>query len=106
MRLSNKQPGYFDIRERTAKLTQMGDPLIALNAHVDCEAFRADINRVHLGAGVHGGECKSNSGAKPIDVVLKFKILVLQHLHNLSDHRIEYTIRDRLSFMRLSRLAV
>ena len=80
--------------------------MIALNAHVDWEAFRADLNRVHLGVGVHGGECKSSAGAQPIEVVLKFKILVLQHLHNLSDHRIEYTIRDRLSFMRLSRLSV
>ena len=29
-----------------------------------------------------------------------FKILVLQQLNNLSDDRIEYQIRDRLSFMR------
>ena len=100
MRLKRMQPGFFDIEERTKKLTQMGDPLIALNAHVDWEAFRADLNRVHLGVGVHGGERKSNAGAKPIDGVLKFKILVLQQLHNLSDDRIEYQIRDRLSFMR------
>ena len=105
MRLRNKQSGFFDIQERTAKLTQMGDPLIALNAHVDWEAFRADLDRVHLGAGVHGGERKSSAGAKPIVVVLKFTILVLQQLHNLSDDQIEYPIRDRLSFMRLSRLA-
>ena len=100
MRLKRRQPGFFDIEERTKKLTQMGDPLIALNAHVDWEAFRADLNRVHLGVGLLGGERKSNSGTKPIDVVLKFKILVLQQLHNLSDDRIEYQIRDRLSFMR------
>ena len=100
MRLTRKQPGFFDIEERTKKLTQMGDPLIALNAHVDWEAFRADLNRVHFGVGAHGSERKSHAGAKPIDVVLKFKILVLQQLHNLSDDRIEYQIRDRLSFMR------
>ena len=29
-----------------------------------------------------------------------FKILVLQQLNNLSDDRIEYQIRDRISFMR------
>jgi IS5 family transposase len=29
-----------------------------------------------------------------------FKVMVLQHLNNLSDDRIEYQIRDRLSFMR------
>ena len=26
-----KQPGFFDMMERTAKLTQMGDPLVGLN---------------------------------------------------------------------------
>ena len=49
---------------------------------------------------MHEKERKSNAGARPIDVVLMFKLLVLQQLHNLSDDRIEYQIRDRLSFMR------
>jgi len=49
---------------------------------------------------VHEKVRKSNAGAKPIDVVLMFKVLVLQQLHNLSDDRIEYQIRDRFSFMR------
>ena len=89
-----RQPGLFDIAERTAKLTEMGDPLVGLNAQIDWEAFRADLDSIHDKAR------KSNAGAKPIDVVLMFKILVLQQLHNLSDDRIEYQIRDRLSFMR------
>ncbi len=89
-----RQPGFFDVTERTGKLTKMGDPLVGLNAHIDWEAFRTDLNRIHDKAR------KSNAGAKPIDVVLMFKILVLQQLHNLSDDRIEYQIRDRLSFMR------
>ena len=88
------QPGFFDIGERTAKLTQMGDPLVGLNEQIKWEAFRADLNRVHE------KERKSNAGAKPVDVVLIFKLLLLQQLHNLSDDRIEYQIRDRLSFMR------
>jgi transposase, IS5 family len=45
-------------------------------------------------------ERKSNAGRKPYDTILKFKILVLQSLHNLSDDRTEYLIRDRISFMR------
>jgi IS5 family transposase len=49
---------------------------------------------------------KSNAGAKPIDAVLMFKILVLQQLNNLSDDRIEYQIRDRLSFMRFLGLQI
>ena len=90
----HRQPGFFDIAERTVKLTQMGDPLVGLNEQINWEAFRPELNRVHE------KERKNNAGAKPIDVVLMFKVLVLQQLHNLSDERIEYQIRDRLSFMR------
>jgi IS5 family transposase len=38
---------------------------------------------------------KSNAGAKPIDVVLMFKILVLQQLNNLSDDRIDTNLLSR-----------
>jgi IS5 family transposase len=72
----------------------MGDPLVALKRLIDWEAFRPCLNVVY------DKPRKSNAGAKPIDVVLMFKIMVLQQLHNLSDDRIEYQIRDRLSFMR------
>jgi IS5 family transposase len=96
--ISAKYPGFFDIAERADKLTRMGDPLVGLNERIDWEAFRADLGRVYE------KPRKSNAGAKPIDVVLMFKVLVLQQLHNLSDDRIEYQIRDRLSFMRFLRL--
>jgi transposase, IS5 family len=89
-----RRPGFFDVDERAAKLTEMGDPLVGLNAVIDWDAFRPDLNRVHE------KERKSNAGAKPFDVVLMFKLLILQQLHNLSDDRIEYQVRDRLSFMR------
>jgi len=45
-------------------------------------------------------ERKSNAGRKPFDVVVMFKILILQSLYNLSDDQTEFQIRDRLSFMR------
>lgn len=89
-----KQPGFFDMAKRTDKLAEMGDPLVGLNAKINWEAFRPDLNRIHE------KERRSNAGAKPTDVVLMFKVLVLQQLNNLSDDRIEYQIRDRLSFMR------
>jgi transposase, IS5 family len=72
----------------------MGDPLVGLKVRIDWEAFRADLVRVH------DKDRKSNAGGKPFDVVLMFKVLVLQQLHNLSDDGIEYQIRDRFSFMR------
>jgi IS5 family transposase len=89
-----RQPGLFDVEVRAAQLTKMGDPLVGLKARIDWEAFRPELKRVYE------KERKSNAGAKPIDVVLMFRILVLQQLNNLSDDGIEYQIRDRFSFMR------
>jgi len=45
-------------------------------------------------------ERKSSAGRKPFDVVMMLKVLVLQHLYNVSDEQIEYQIRDRYSFCR------
>jgi len=39
-------------------------------------------------------------GRPPYDVVLMFKVLVLQHLYNLADEQTEYQIGDRYSFCR------
>ena len=38
---------FFDVDERTAKLAQMGDPLVGLKARIDWEAFRSDLTRVY-----------------------------------------------------------
>lgn len=89
-----RRPGFFDVEERAAKLTELGDPRVGLNAQIDWEVFRGELSRVHE------KERKSNAGAKPFDVVLMFKMVILQQLHNLSDDGIEYQVRDRLSFMR------
>jgi hypothetical protein len=35
-----RQPGLFDVEERDAHLTDMGDPLVGLKARIDWEAFR------------------------------------------------------------------
>ncbi len=59
------QPGFFDVEQRAAKLTEMGDPLVGLG-----QAFRPDLNRVNEKVRT------SNAGAKPFDVVLMFKVLV------------------------------
>jgi len=72
----------------------MGDPLIRLNAQINWEDFRSELERIRPVAR------KSNAGAKPFDVILMFKILILQSLFGLGDHGLEYQVRDRLSFMR------
>ena len=90
--------GLFDVDERLTKLSLLGDPLVELKRLIDWEAFRGEIEQAREKAREHAR--KSAAGAKPIDAVLMFKTLVLQQLNNLSDDRIEYQIRDRLSFMR------
>ena len=51
-------------------------------------------------------EKKSSAGRKPIDVMVMFRMLVLQSLYNLSDEQVEYQVRDRLSFTRFLGLGI
>lgn len=40
-----KQPDFFDVEERLARLSGLGDQLEALSQTVDFEAFRADLDK-------------------------------------------------------------
>ena len=92
--------GFFDISFRMEELSKNGDPLVGLKGCVDWELFRQDLELIRE------KERKSPAGRKPFDVVLMFKILVLQSLYNLSDDAVEYQIRDRLTFMRFLDLSL
>jgi len=94
------QTGLLDWQIRFRQLDAGGDPLPKLQKMVDWERFRAKLERVR------DQERKSNAGRKPFDVVLMFKVLVLQSLYNLSDDKTEFQIRDRLSFMRFLGLSL
>ena len=86
--------GVFDVDERLRQLSAKGDSLERLNAVIDFELFRKDVERaVPRSDRVKGGR-------PPFDHVLMFTTLILQASPNLSDERAEYLIRDRLSFMR------
>lgn len=89
-----KQLGLFGWKERYARIDKNGDPLVELNRVIPWENFRPVLSNIF------NKVRKSNAGAKPYDVVLMFKVLILQSLYNLSDDSIEYQILDRLSFMR------
>ena len=94
------QAGFFDVDERLKELSAKGDDLERLNAIVDFELFRPDLERaVPRSDGSRGGR-------PPFDHVFMFKILILQASHSLSDERTEYLIKDRLSFMRFLGLAL
>jgi IS5 family transposase len=87
------QPGFWDWEERQTKLTQKKDLLVRLNNLVAWEAFRPTLEKIH------DKPRKSNAGRKAMDVVVMFKLLVLQQLYNISDEELEYQVSDRLSFM-------
>lgn len=88
------QSGLFDWQFRFEKLEKNGDPFHHIKDVINWESFRPILMVVHE------KERKSNAGAKPYDVVMMFKILVIQSLYNLSDDGVEYQIMDRISFMR------
>ena len=97
------QFGFFDADRRLAAITAKGDPLEMIDRVVPFESFRSEIEAAVL---TPVSEKKSSAGRKPIDVVVMFRMLVLQSLYNLSDEQVEYQVRDRLSFTRFLRLGI
>jgi transposase, IS5 family len=94
------QTGLFDWQTRFEQLDKGGDPLVKLNDIVRWEQFRKQLERVR------DKDRQSSAGRKPFDVILMFKIMILQSLYNLSDDQTEFQIRDRLSFMRFLGLGI
>ena len=89
------QPTFFDFQNRWEDLRQMqpAQILVRLNEVIDWEIFREELETMR------NKERKSAAGRKPYDVILMFKILILQSLVNLSDAQVEFQIRDRITFM-------
>lgn len=85
--------GLFDDHNTVAKLSHIGNPLEMIMKVVDFEMFRSTLE-----SKMFNQSKKSKAGAKPYDVVLMFKILILQRYYGLGDTQIEYQILDRLSF--------
>ena len=85
--------GLFDEQEAYQKLSDIGNPLEKISKVIDFEMFRE-----FLEAKLLNQSKKNNAGAKPFDVVMMFKIMILQRYYGLGDTQIEYQILDRLSF--------
>ena len=97
------QLGFFDADKRLAAISAKGDPLEMIDRVVPFESFRAEIEAVVL---TPEADKKSSAGRKPIDVIVMFRMLVLQSLYNLSDEQVEYQVSDRMSFTRFLRLGI
>lgn len=89
-----EQRSLLGLSEHLERMSKIGDPLEVLEATVDFEHFRGWlVEGLGYGDGAKGGR-------PPFDPVSMFKALILQAQHNLSDARMEFMIRDRLSWMR------
>ena len=90
----------LELEKRYKKLEEKKKILVLLNEMIPWDIFREILDVVNI------KHRKSNAGRKATDVILLFKMLVLQNLYNLSDEELEYQINDRLSFMKFLGLSI
>ncbi len=88
------QIGLFDVENKLAELSAIGDPLEKLNNAINWKNFKPVLNKVFR------KERKSNAGRPPFEYLMMFKVLVLQTMYNLSDAQTEFQIIDRHTFKR------
>ncbi|KAA6309242.1 hypothetical protein EZS27_039226 [termite gut metagenome] len=84
---------FFDEQEIKEKLREIGNPLEKIIEVIDFEMFLSLLETQML-----NHNKKNNAGANPFDVVMMFKIMILQRYYGLGDSQIEYQIIDRISF--------
>jgi len=88
------QAGLFGLSDQLKRLSDCGDPLETMNRVVDFEIFRPALEKaLAYGDGAKGGR-------PPYDPVAMFKVLILAAQNTVSDARMEFLIRDRLSWLR------
>ena len=89
-----RQAGLFGLSDHLKRLSAHGDPLEELGRVVDFEGFRPILE-----AALDYSD-RTKGGRPPYDPVAMFKALILTTQNNVSDARMEYLIRDRLSWLR------
>ena len=89
-----RQAGLFGLSDQLKRLSDCGDPLETMSRVVNFEVFRPALeNALAYGDGAKGGR-------PPYDPVAMFKVLILAAQNTVSDARMEFLIRDRLSWLR------
>jgi len=88
-----KQLKLYGMETQLGRLTRLGDPLEKINELIEWEMFREQIE-VAIRKDI------SNGGRPRYDVILMYKITMLQQWYGLSDAGVEFQIVDRYSFMR------
>lgn len=81
------------------KIDALGDPLVAIEAHIDFAALAAEVDRIAP------RPVSPQGGRPPYPTETMVRILVLKRLYNLSDEQMEYQLLDRMSYKRFCGLA-
>ena len=81
-------------QERETKMDKIGDALGKLAEHVDFAALASAIGEAAPRPG------RERGGRPPLPTELMVRVLVVQHLYNLSDEQREFQLLGRLSFQR------
>jgi len=92
--MKKQDRGLFDEELRLRDISKLGDPLEKLNTYINWEEFRKPLEELFK------NENPEKGGRPRFDVILMFKILVLQQMNDLADDKMEFMIKDRLSFQR------
>jgi len=83
----------FGLNEAYTRVKKVGDKLADFDTLIEWEVFRPILEGMY--------QNNTEKGGRPnIDVVVMFKILVLQSLYSLSDPELERQVLDRISFRR------
>ena len=105
----------FSLNDHLEALSKDGDPLEVLQKTVDFEYFRGWlVEGLGYGDGSKGGRRSIHRLLRRRPSTLEsvaccrdvYKALILQGQHNLSDARMEFMIRDQLSWMRFLGLSL
>lgn len=89
-----RQAGLFGLSDHLKRLSEVGDPLEVMARAVEFEAFRPALDAALAYAD------GSKGGRPPYDPVAMLKVLILAAQNNVSDGKMEFLIRDRLSWLR------
>jgi len=95
-----KLGGFFALDDRKRKLEEFTTPTDKLKTAIPWEIFTPILENVVP------RKDRSKGGRPPYDLLLLFKILVLQTYYGLSDDKTEFEILDRMSFQKFLNLEV
>ena len=70
------EKGLFDEQFTIDRLSEIGNPLEKISKVIDFESFRSTLESKMLNTNK-----KNNAGAKPFDLVMMFKIMILQRYY-------------------------